>query len=78
MNLKTHTQCGSTRITVLAGAIALIVIGIGFATRPHTAAAPQEPQESRASQQAPATTQPSHELQISPSADDNSKVYDYY
>ena len=74
MNFNTHRQRGSARIAVIAGAVALAILGITLASRPQTASAPLE---SRPVEQPSAPAYRSHLPEISPSAEvDN--VYHYH
>ena len=71
MNFNPSTR--SARIAVLAGAVALVLLGIAFAIRPQTASAPQQP---AAAEQAPARTP--HQLESGPSTQGDGNVYEYH
>ena len=75
MNLNTYTQRGSARIAVIAGVVALVIVGsITFANRTQTASAPQD---ARPVEQAPAPAWRSTLPEIAPSADTSDNVKEY-
>ncbi len=75
MNFNTLRQRGSARIAVIAGVVALVILGsIAYANRTQTATTPPE---ARPVEQAPATEYRSPHPPISPTAETNDNVKEY-